>query len=188
MSVNRCRYAICGDGDEDQRQQEQNAQRDFLLERHFRLEDHWNGERHQHNVCDDVTGTHGNQLRTTRPALGTRIRHNLPIMRKGLTFCECRDNNADEGEPQKTVYDSYTAFIEFRPGSANGSFDKFENGDLRDPYVKCVQDTADQNEAAADGAVIDRGLAQTGCLHLVGSPYQNNVDEGHSRDQRNHAP
>ena len=59
------------------------------------------GERHEEKVGNDVACTHRNQLRISLSTFRSRVWHHLPVMRKGVAFCQSRHDHSNESDAQK---------------------------------------------------------------------------------------
>ena len=96
---------ITGDSDNKEVEGEEHDQLDFAFLAHLAPYDDGYGEEDEQQVRDDVADSHGDELRIPLPTLSSRIREDLPIMRKRPAFHQITDDDGKEGGPQDAPED-----------------------------------------------------------------------------------
>ena len=174
-AVNDRRHAEQGNGDHDQRQGQEERERDLLLPRHAGSEDDGDGESDEQQIGNDVAGAHGDEIGVTGAAFGSRIGDDLPVVVEGLTLGQRGYHDGHEGRGEEHVDELEKDAHGPLPDHARQALEELAHGQLGGPDKDGVEDARDEDQTAADLAMLDLERRHPLGFDIVGAPDEHDV-------------
>lgn len=125
------------------------------FENHGGLHDNGYWKAYKQQIGNHITGAHGNQLRKSLAAGGSRVRDELPVAVKWLTFGQGCHDHSYKGESEEPSNELQDQLVGSFPHLAGQTLQKLGNGELCDPQAFRVRRGPQQGRRHLQSSIHD---------------------------------